>query len=62
MPEIREFMKQFYILDDWVRQFLIVGEEEVLLIDTGVEESHVAEAVRQITSLPVRVGAHPWRP
>ena len=55
MPEIREFMKQFYILDDWVRQFLIVGEEEALLIDTGVEESHVAEAVRQITSLPVRV-------
>ena len=42
MPEIREFMKQFYILDDWVRQFLIVGEEEALLIDTGVEESHVA--------------------
>ena len=55
MPKIREFMKQFYILDDWVRQFLIVGEEEALLIDTGVEESHVAEAVRQITSLPVRV-------
>lgn len=55
MPEIREFMKQFYILDDWVRQFLIVGEEEALLIDTGVEESHVAETVRQITSLPVRV-------
>ena len=55
MPEIREFMKQFYILDDWVRQFLSVGEEEALLIDTGVEESHVAEAVRQITSLPVRV-------
>ena len=55
MPEIREFMKQFYILDDWVRQFLIVGEEEALLIDTGVEESHGAVAVRQITSLPVRV-------
>ena len=32
MPEIREFMKQFYILDDWVRQFLIVGEEEALLL------------------------------
>ena len=54
-PEIRELTKQFYILDDWVRQFLIVGEEEALLIDTGVEENHVAEAVRQITSLPVRV-------
>ncbi|MEI3579583.1 MAG: MBL fold metallo-hydrolase [Acutalibacteraceae bacterium] len=38
-----------------MRQFLIVGEEEALLIDTGLEESHVAEAVRKITNLPVRV-------
>ena len=53
MPEIREFMKQFYILDDWVRQFLIVGEEEALLIDTGVEESHVAEAVRQLSLIHI---------
>ncbi len=58
MPEIREFMKQFYILDDWVRQFLIVGEEEALLIDTGVEESHVA-ADHQPAGAG---GAHPWRP
>ena len=49
MPEIKQFMERFYILDDWVRQFLIVGEEEALLIDTGVEDSHVAETVRQVT-------------
>ena len=55
MPEIKQFMERFYILDDWVRQFLIVGEEEALLIDTGVEDSHVAETVRQVTGLPVRV-------
>ena len=37
-----------YILDDErVRQFLIVGEDEALLIDTGFEDSHVYQAVRE---------------
>ena len=50
------FMENFYILDDErVRQFLITGEDKALLIDTGFEDSHVYEAVRQITDLPVEV-------
>ena len=49
-------MDGFYILDDErVRQFLIVGEDEALLIDTGFEDSHVYQAVRSITDLPVQV-------
>lgn len=54
--EITQFMEHFYILDDGrVRQFLITGEDEALLIDTGFEDSHVYEAVREITDLPVKV-------
>ena len=56
MTETALFMQDFYIIDDGrVRQFLIIGEDEALLIDTGFEDSHVYEAVRKITSLPLRV-------
>ena len=56
MTETTLFMENFYILDDGrVRQFLITGDDEALLIDTGFEDSHVYEAVRKITDLPVRV-------
>lgn len=54
--EITQFMEHFYILDDGrVRQFLITGEDEALLIDTGFEDSHVYETVKEITDLPVKV-------
>ena len=56
MTETKLFMENFYILDDGrVRQFLIVGEDQALLIDTGFEDSGVYEAVRKITDLPVEV-------
>mgnify|MGYP002801178498 CR=1 FL=1 len=56
MTEAKLFMDHFYALDDGrVRQFLIVGTEEALLIDTGFEDSGVYEAVREITDLPVQV-------
>ena len=56
MTETTLFMENFNILDDGrVRQFLITGEGEALLIDTGFEDSRVYEAVRKITELPVRV-------
>ena len=46
----------FYFLDDGrVRQFLILGIRRALLIDTGFEESHVIDAVRAVTDLPVKV-------
>ena len=54
MIQVRSFTGNFYILDDGrVRQFLIVGEKEALLVDTGFLDSHVYEAVQSITDLPV---------
>ncbi len=51
-----EYMEHLFILgDERVRQFLFVGEKDALLMDTGFEDSHVYEQVRQITSLPVTV-------
>ena len=38
-----------------MRQFLIVGEQQALLIDTGFEDSGVYQAVREVTDLPVQV-------
>ena len=56
MTNAKLFMENFYILDDGrVRQFLVTGEEEALLIDTGFADSQVHQAVRRLTSLPVRV-------
>ena len=56
MTEIKLFMDHFYILEDGrVRQFLIVGEQQALLIDTGFEDSGVYQAVREVTDLPVQV-------
>lgn len=56
MNGTKQFMDNFYILDDGrVRQFLIVGEKEALLVDTGFEDSGVYESVRAVTELPVRV-------
>ncbi len=56
MTNVKLFMENFYILDDGrVRQFLITGEEEALLIDTGFGDGQVHQAVRKLTSLPVRV-------
>lgn len=56
MTEIKEYLEHFYILDDGrVRQFLIAGKEEALLVDTGFADSGVYDAVRKITDLPVKV-------
>ncbi len=56
MTKAVEFDEKFYILDDGrVRQFLILGKEEALLVDTGYEDSGVYEAVKEITDLPVNV-------
>lgn len=52
----QKLQKDFYMLDDGrVRQFLILGREEALLLDTGFAHSQVLEAVRTVTKAPVRV-------
>ena len=56
MTDIQLFAENFYILDDGrVRQFLILGEDEALLIDTGFEDSNVYHTVKSITKHPVKV-------
>ena len=56
MLQIKWWKDGFYILEDErVRQFLIPGEKEALLIDTGFADSHVLEAARQVTDLPLNV-------
>lgn len=56
MTETRKFGENFYILDDGrVRQFLITGPKEALLIDTGFPDSGVYQAVKAITDKPVKV-------
>lgn len=54
--QIQHFAENFYILDEGrVRTFLILGEGEALLIDTGFADSGVYAAVRGMTDAPVKV-------
>ena len=56
MIKTTKFMDNFYIFDDgMVRQFLITGEKEALLIDAGFPGCHIQDAVSAVTDLPVSV-------
>ena len=56
MIKTTKFMDNFYIFDDgMVRQFLITGEKEALLIDAGFPGCHIRDAVSAVTDLPVSV-------
>lgn len=53
---ITQFASNFYILDDQrVREFLILGKDHALLIDTGFSDTPILDEVRKITSLPIEV-------
>lgn len=53
---ITQFASNFYILDDQrVREFLILGKDHALLIDTGFSDTSILDEVRKITALPVEV-------
>ena len=53
--DITKYEEGFYILDDGrVREFLITGEEEALLIDTGFADSRTAEEAAKLTNLPLK--------
>lgn len=48
--------KGFYSIEqDFVRSFLIEGDKEALLIDTGVGGGNLKEYVEEITKLPITV-------
>ena len=50
--EVTEYAKDLYILDDGqVREFLIIGRNEAILIDTGFPENEV----QKLTSFPLKV-------
>lgn len=57
MIQAKLFREHFYLLEDGdrVRQFLITGQDEALLIDTGFPDSYVIDAVRPLISTPVKV-------
>ena len=45
----------YAFFDGHVRQFLLVGPDRALLLDTGYDRSHLGEAVRAVTDKPVQV-------
>lgn len=52
----QRLQEDLYMLDDGrVRQFLILGRDTALLLDTGFATSHVLSAVRTVTDAPRRV-------
>lgn len=54
--QVTEYFPDFYIIDDGeVREFLILGTTEALLIDTGFENSALKAKIQEITALPIKV-------
>lgn len=52
----KQLQDDFYMIEDGrVRQFLLLGREEALLLDTGFADSPVLAAVRTVTRAPLRV-------
>jgi hydroxyacylglutathione hydrolase len=51
-----EIAEDFYSIEqDFVRSFLVIGEREALLVDTGVGGQDLKRYVENITKLPIRV-------
>lgn len=56
MLQIRKYQEDLYILeDDRVRQFLLLGPDKAILLDTGFPDSETLPAVRTLTDKPVQV-------
>ena len=52
----QRLQEDLYMLDDGrVRQFLILGSNTALLLDTGFTDSDVLTAVRTVTDAPLQV-------
>lgn len=51
-----EYLPNLWILDDGrVREFLILGSQRSLLIDTGFSDTDIVNQIKNITSLPIDV-------
>lgn len=56
MLQIRKYQEDLYILeDDRVRQFLLLGPDKAILLDTGFPDSETLPAVRSLTDKPIQV-------
>lgn len=56
MVRIQKIAADFYILyDGHVRQFLLLGPDKALLLDTGYRDSQVLQTVHTLTDTPVQV-------
>lgn len=56
MVRIQKMAADFYILyDGHVRQFLLLGPDKALLLDTGYRDSQVLQTVHTLTDAPVQV-------
>lgn len=54
--QITEYFPDFYIIDDGeVREFLIIGTTNALLIDTGFENTNLKSKIQEITDLPIKI-------
>ena len=54
--EVTEYTKDLYILDDGqVREFLTIGRNEAILIDTGFPETKIINEVQKLTRFPLKV-------
>lgn len=53
---IEQLKENFYSIEqEAVRSFMFIGEDRVLLVDTGFPGSDILEKVRQMTKLPIEV-------
>lgn len=54
--KVFEYLPNFWILDDGrVREFLIIGNDRALLIDTGFDDTDLLTEIRKLTDLPIDV-------
>ena len=54
--DVINFYDDLYTFDDnWVREFLLIGDKEAILIDTGFKEDQIMEEIRKVTDLPLKI-------
>lgn len=53
---ISKIRTNLYIFDSGrVREFLLMGDKDAILIDTGFKEDRIMEEIRKITNLPLKI-------
>ncbi len=55
VPETIKLGENFYCIDDFSRQFFFVGNDKILLIDTGFGTEYLIPKIREVSNLPIEV-------